>query len=344
VLSLNINSEAADDGNNSNSMLDNSPFIKIISPTNGSLVHEIFTVEGIASDEPPNSTVYVRVDDRTHQEVQLEYGTKWNSTIVLSNIAEGWVTLEAERRHHGVGSVYNTIKIFINKSYSPSNKKPIIYVESPLENDSILYYLDIIGNTQDDSELITTYISSMGYGWVLLSMNQTWTRSSNILWMTPGRHQIAFVAFDGERASHVVYINFTKEPYIPPRIIIKRPLSNQSFTDGINISGLVTNGIPPISVVEIRVNDGTWISAIGTKDWYYYLSDEGLPFGEILIEVRAKDHIQEESDIVVISAYHISNEFTVRNNNPIHYWILVVLIIIILLLIARRKISRNESF
>lgn len=76
-----------------------------------------------------------------------------------------------------------------------------------------------------------------------------------------------------------------------PTISITSPAASPIIAnsqDSYAFSGTASDSDGSLTAIEYRINSGSWISATGTNSWSFTAS--GLPTGDNLIEVRAKDN------------------------------------------------------
>lgn len=299
--------------------------MNITSPTEGSTVGEVILVEGTQS--PISMTVYVNVNGVSHQMAQdFE---NWFAIVFIPDAPDGMITISVYGLGEGIQSPTTSVSVLLDRSFSPGNERPKIHLESPTEDFTEPTEFMFKGTTEDDSEMVTTYFTSWGYEWWILSTDRQWEREISVSWMLPGDYQIEIFAYDGERTSEVVTINFTVPQYILPAINILNPTSGQRFSQGLNISGDISGGVDPVREVWIRINGGEWILAEGGREWHYLLSNEGLELGEVEIEVKARIAREGSLDIVSITVfYKLEDPSTSKHSS----WIFATLIILIVFL------------
>jgi predicted outer membrane repeat protein len=91
---------------------------------------------------------------------------------------------------------------------------------------------------------------------------------------------------------------FANDPYFPT-ISITSPTDGSSvYTNPVTISGTANDGEGDLSLVEVKLNDGTWQTATGTDTWTIDLTFEP---GKNTILARAKDATDLYSDTATIN-------------------------------------------
>jgi fibronectin type 3 domain-containing protein len=126
----------------------------------------------------------------------------------------------------------------------------------------------------------------------------------------------------------------------PPTLVITSPSEGTSLKGIIDISGTSSDTDGSIQRVEIRIDDGNWITVSGTTSWTHSLDTTQLSDGDHTITVRAYDgeNYSAETEISII----VANPQTEEEDEPESpiFWILVIIIMIVImlfLLLAKRK-------
>jgi hypothetical protein len=76
-------------------------------------------------------------------------------------------------------------------------------------------------------------------------------------------------------------------PVFPPKCAITYPANGSKLRGAIQIEGTAVNGSFPLSLVKIRIDDGTWTVASGLESWTYRLDTSKLAKGSHLVEAKA---------------------------------------------------------
>ena len=276
------------------------PSITISSPQNGSTMKGLFEVKGISYDDVLVEEVAIRIDLGNWHKAN---GTdNWNFIIDLTGSMNRWIIIEAKAFDGEFDSNIVKLNLFINNSYSPLNINPILVIELPVEGASILNILICKGSVQDDNTSISTFYSIDNDNWYLLTHLKQWEQSIPMVSLGEGPHQFAFFSYDGELASKKVIINITFILYQKPIVLFTNLVPSQHITNLMIISGNVLYG-KDVAKVELRFEGGSWLYANGTRNWTCNLEINDEPFGDVLIEARAKD-IYGYSDIFNITIIH----------------------------------------
>jgi hypothetical protein len=329
IVALLQGSLAEDEGIREGSRSTNeTPIINITSPVEGSTVGEVFIVEGTFSPIQSH-TMWVRVNN---QEWQMADGSShdWFAIVYIPDVPDGMITISAHALlERGLESSTPSISVFLDRSYTPGNERPEVHLISPTEDPSDYFEFSINGTTEDDGEEIVTYYTSMGFEWQVLSREWQWKRRVSVDWMIPGHYQIEIFAYDGERTSEVVTVNFTVLEYIPATIDILNPVNGTRFSKDLNVSGEITGSGTPVREVMVSINGGEWVKAEGGRQWYYLLSTESLEPGLVVIEVEADVEYEGWLDAVNVTAIY---QLATPSPSGESSWIFASVIILIVVL------------
>ena len=75
---------------------------------------------------------------------------------------------------------------------------------------------------------------------------------------------------------------------VPPLITMQSPASNAVVTGNLNISGTASDNVS-VQKVEIRLDNGPWVTAGGTSAWNYSLNSSNFLNGPHVVSARATD-------------------------------------------------------
>jgi len=168
-----------------------------------------------------------------------------------------------------------------------------------------------------------------------------WTPTSTDI----GNHTITIRVTDGRGSfDNQTFTITVKEipapPVLAPKCAITYPANGTTVKAKIQIKGTASNGSLPLTMVKIRIDNGTWAPAIGLENWSFSLNAAKLSNGP--------HHVEAISFSVNLSSDPASVDFTVSNPGPAtstggNPWCLpaigvaVVAGLAILILIKKRK-------
>jgi hypothetical protein len=156
------------------------------------------------------------------------------------------------------------------------------------------------------------------YALVSAPSSMTLDSSTGKLHWTPttsdiGNHTITIRVSDGRGSTDNQTFTITvKEipapPVIPPKCAITYPANGTKVNGTINVLGTASNGSLPLSAIKIRLDNGTWSTAIGLGNWNFTLNTAKLAKGPHRIEAKAF--------AANLSSETASVDFTVSNPAP----------------------------
>jgi hypothetical protein len=134
-------------------------------------------------------------------------------------------------------------------------------------------------------------------------------------------------------------------PVFPPKCAITYPANGTTVKGTIKVLGTASNGSLALSIVKIRIDNGTWSAAVGLDNWNFTLNTAKLSKGHHRIEAKAFA-VNLSSDTAIV-------DFTVDNPAPaISYggnpWCLPAVMvavlagIAVLILLRKRKATPNK--
>jgi hypothetical protein len=106
-----------------------------------------------------------------------------------------------------------------------------------------------------------------------------------------------------------------------PSVALTAPTPGGWYEGEVNITGTASDDDGPIASVEVRVDDGQWMTATGAEDWFYLLDTTGLSYGIHYIDLRSYNG--ELFSKVLRFAINTNQKPTVTVANPVdggHYW------------------------
>jgi hypothetical protein len=148
--------------------------------------------------------------------------------------------------------------------------------------------------------------------------NMTLNSSTGKLLWTPttsdiGNHTITIQISDGRggfdnQTFTITVKDVSIQPSVPPKCTITYPTNGTTVKGTIKVLGTASNNSLPLSVVKIRIDNGTWVTAIGLDNWNFNLETTKLAKGIHRIEAKSfTANLSSETAIV---------DFTVNNPQP----------------------------
>jgi hypothetical protein len=128
-----------------------------------------------------------------------------------------------------------------------------------------------------------------------------------------GNHTISVRVADGRGSTDNQTFTITVKdvpipPVFPPKCAITYPANGTKVNGIIKVLGTASNGSLPLSIVKIRIDNGTRTSAVGLESWTFSLNTLKLAKGQHHIEASAFD--------ANLSSETASVNFTVNNPSP----------------------------
>ena len=276
------------------------PTVRIQNPENDTMVKGMITIDGVASDDVLLVSVHIRIGDSNW--IKASGTESWHFYADMTVFENGRLTIEARSSDGILDSKIHSISVTVDNSISPENQKPVVTIIKPMENEEVINNLISMGTTEDDQPGSRTYYRIDGGDWLFISDTAEWEIEIDVSDESTGPHLISFVAFDAELRSNIIDVDIIRNEYKPMSVIIEHPQSSSQFYDNLRLSGIVTDGYH-VQKIEIRIDSGTWLDAVGTISWSYEYNAENTPFGEVMFSVRAMDDFGY-SDIVSVKANH----------------------------------------
>jgi len=241
------------------------------------------------------------------------------ATIVFESKTEGitYINLTVTRIDDDEGYPIDVIvgnaslRVFINhppvKPYSPSPLNGATNVAvtttlswqcSDVDNDTLTY--DVYFGTSSDPPKVASNITTNSYN------PGTLQYSTIYYWRV--------VVWDEHGAKNNSEIwHFTTEAYTPPLppnhppvITITYPSDGATVNGTVIIQGTASDEDKTIQKVEVRIDDGDWITATGTTSWSYEWDTTQVENGQHTIYARAYDG-EDYSNIILVNVNVFNN-------------------------------------
>ncbi|NPV00298.1 MAG: hypothetical protein HPY53_02845 [Brevinematales bacterium] len=237
------------------------PIVQIISPTNFQEVGCIYTFSGIAYDKESSVLKILYKVDNSAWSNAVRNGDSWSASIFLTN--EGLFT----------NTVYSIDKYGNKSSESIAivsySSLPGIIIQTPsygsLTNVKSLL-LTGIASVKAPNKIKTVQISVNGAEWTTASGTTNWTKNVSLL---DGTNNIVALVITENNKTNSTAIHKIIVDLSMPSVSVESPVNPVT----VNVTNITFSGhafVPwpyDIISVSLRINDGTWIPAIGTTNW-----------------------------------------------------------------------------
>ena len=303
------------------------PTVEILSPTDGSEVGEVFTITGSATDDIAVKSVHVSLADGPWTRAS---GTdEWSYLAIVPPAILDSLTIRAKASDGSMESLVITIDLFVNRSGTTDNRPPRVILERPLDGALVTDTLECRGTTEDDGDVLMTFVSFDGGTWSILSTAISWIRSFPTNDWSVGTHNVSFMAFDGDLSSQVITVSVTRYIYNIPVVQITEPAAGERFSDPLVVSGTAFASRGDIIRVEVRVAGDVWTTAEFNETWTYLLDPEGLSLGNLMVEVRAWDE-RTNSTIASVDVVYEGEEPRGGEDNDWLVWLIILILILVI--------------
>jgi len=188
---------------------ENDTLIEISNLMNGDNVNNNITIKGSAYN--PNKqilSVQIRIDNQN-----------WINVEGTENWRYNWNTTQISNGSHIIsirsfdGSIYSTeenIIVIVNNSFPNQNKKPIVEIENPKENENVSDLISINGFILDeDTDNQNVELRIDNGSWSNLDGNDSWEYIWNTTLVINGNYLISVRTFDGTEYSEIKKLNVT---------------------------------------------------------------------------------------------------------------------------------------
>jgi hypothetical protein len=200
----------------------------------------------------------------------------------------------------------------------PLNDPPVVTVTFPSVSQTVSGTIDITGTASDDLAVMKVYIRIDTADWKVASGTDNWTQGLDTTTLDDGSHKLTVQAFDGNSGSPIITVRFTVDnsgsSNDPPMVHISWP-ADHTVDGTITIWGTAADD-GGVTKVQVRIDGGGWLDAIGTGSWSYELDTSKLSDGKHTVEAIAFD----EGDLtspVVTGTFWVSPDPPQDNEAPV---------------------------
>jgi hypothetical protein len=172
--------------------------------------------------------------------------------------------------------------------------RPTVDITYPSKGDTVTGLVKIEGIATAPEgrtiELVEVYIDGEKFN---ATGTTEWSYELDTTELLNGKHKIKAVCYDSEgfKASDeiVVTVDNPSVNWYPTVEILTPSQLDVLLNDVVNISGTSYDYKGTVEKVEIRINDGEWIQATGTTEWFYEWDISQISGGRYYIYARSYD-------------------------------------------------------
>jgi hypothetical protein len=280
-------------------VLNRPPEIEIDYPTGG-LVDGFITISGTSSDPDGEvEIVYVTIDDNTWM---AQGTTSWSYD---------WDTTKYSNGEHSI-----SVKAYDGEDYSDEayvtvtvdnggNVAPTVTINHPNEGDIVSGEIEIRGTANDEDGFIQIVELQIGAGdWKEAQGTTNWKLDWDTATYPNGEYIIKVRTRDDlglYSQEKTIEITVDNGGNNPPTIEIESHSGGEIVDGTVEIKGSASDQDGNVDLVEIKIDDGNWITVTGTISWKYSWDTTLYSNGEHEIYVRSKDDIGDYSHIKSIT-------------------------------------------
>jgi hypothetical protein len=230
------------------------------------------------------------------------------------------------------------------------NIKPTVTITSPSQDESVSGTVVIQGTASDpdgtvQSVEVSIDVNTFGTNKLTVTGTTSWSAYWNTNQYTEGSHTIYTRAYDGTDFSDIKSVSVTvSHPPVnqAPTVTISSPTGGEIVSGTITISGSASDPDGVVSIVQIRIDSGSWVTVSGTTSWSYSWDTTKVSDGSHTISVRCFDGT-DYSSIDSLNVNVKNAEAVKPSEIPWLYIIIVSIIIIVVVAAAGIGIKRGKK-
>jgi len=280
------------------------PTVSIVSPTNLQTVSTNVQLVLSARDDTGIEGVYLSINGTNF--VKISSSTNVSTNISLAN---GTNSIRVYSKDLvGRMSVIQSISLIVDSDF------PFVVISSPT-NGQIFNTSNVAvsGVSYASSGVSNTYISVDNLPWESVGNSSNWSKA---LVLAEGSHTIKVYVLDNSNRQSSEYSANVVIDYTPPTLYFTYPLSNITiFSEYIAVQGKANDNISGVDKVLIKVNNGSFVEANGSTNWF--VDSVYIPLGTNTIYAYAVDKAGNVSSQISITFERVSytNTNTTTNTN-----------------------------
>jgi hypothetical protein len=217
-------------------------------------------------------------------------GALGSGAVIRTELTEGahFITLTVDDGHGHV--VVKGINVTVAL---PPNSAPTVTVSSPANNSQVKGVVTITGLASDTEGPVDSVMVSVDnfYDWVEATGTESWTYQWDTRNLLDGLHYLWIEVSDGALTTRIWVQYVVQNPAPPneaPSVEVSTSLSGV-LEGRFLISGIASDPDGRVVVVQVRIDNATWVDATGTIAWSYYLDTTQYENGPHTIQVRVMD-------------------------------------------------------
>ncbi|HLE96812.1 MAG TPA: Ig-like domain-containing protein [Candidatus Thermoplasmatota archaeon] len=262
------------------------PSVTIAKPVANEEVSGAYKVEGTASSDATN--VWVTVDDGIRNAATRQ-GTAWSWTWDTSALTPGsshaLKAIASDGAQEGESTVV-TVKIAVPDAL------PVVVIGTPEASGEVEGNLTVSGTASDDNGVAKVEVQVDDGAWNAATGTTTWTWTWNTRTVPNGTHNLTARATDtaGKLGTVKIPVVVKNPPAADaaPTILLTHPVSGSKVRGFLTVFGNATDDIAVVGV-DVRVDEGAWVSASGTAPFQLTIDTTVTPNGTHNLTARARD-------------------------------------------------------
>lgn len=128
---------------------------------------------------------------------------------------------------------------------------------------------------------------------------------------------------------------------LPPTCTVTAPNSGDTVSGLVSIAGTASDPDGTVARVEVKIDEGPWLVAVGTSSWMLNWNTSVPGNGEHSIHVRSYDGTDYSAEVTLTVT--VSNAPPPGQDNTLCFAVLAVIIVIVLLALFLRRRGKGES-
>ncbi|UCE36873.1 MAG: hypothetical protein JSW00_15410 [Thermoplasmata archaeon] len=274
------------------------PTLEITSPSGGSVSGSV-TIQGTAHDPDKGiiESVYVSIDNKASW--KLATGTSsWTFEWDTTKYSNGEHIIYAKAYDGEDSSEIVSVTVTVDNG---GNIAPQVSITDPKNGVTVSDGVEIRGSASDDDGFVQVVeIQIDNEVWREVIGTSNWNYDWDTTTYTNGEHMINARAKDDlgvysqEKSITVIVDNGGN---IFPNIQITSHSGGEIVSGTLQIKGTAADHDGNVELVEVRIDNSIWYTAMGTASWAYNWDTATYGNGEHVIYARAKDDLGEYSQI-----------------------------------------------
>lgn len=299
------------------------PVCAIASPIPSQKVNKTVVIQGTASDPDGNSGLVAT-------EVRFDSGN-WLAGVGTASWHYDWDTTKATDGSHTIyarsldnESEYSSlVSVDVIVNNTTPNQRPSCSLVSPAGGVNVSGLVTVSGTASDpdgSSGLVGVEVKiDAGGAWLPATGAVSWVFVWDTTTETNGYHTIYARSLDNgseysDLASVIVQVNNTQSNRRPVCSFVS-PLGGDIVSGAVNITGTASDpdGNSSLVIVEISIDNGTWMAATGTVSWKFSWDPTALANGNHMLYARAADN---ESAVSYVASEMVTVVNIIGNTPP----------------------------